>query len=1058
MDPKWWTRRWTGGLAATLIACVFLLSYSVGFADTEFSEPDATSAPAFTIGPGPTVAEGPDFATLKFGDPWNMNNAQDIYLHSSPYCEAPRTFKNITMASGIWAGQSVVPFRDGKQLSSPNFWLLFPGYKGGLPLGRDGTYASNAIDTSKYTKLTLRMYIGNIQQPPSDPQPWDTVRLMWTDGDLKDFADGRCAVSNIISPVQGWHTYQIDLSTLGTSNNGTCSNPIAGWTGKVTGLRVMPIADRNDVEVRVDWARLSGTSTAQAPITWSNSGSLISLFADTDTDAGNGNLMQIAANQNGAAGSLNWDAGRLPPGIYNIYGVSGSDYAGLNLANPWDMKQSGDVIETGGINTSFDGNNLVGTTTQGGGYINLNLDQSKQIDPALFNRLSFRINVTNAGKHFSVWWQDSDDAWVEGVSNQAHTGSGWMTVNVNLSGNAKWANGKTKKNFRLLPVVQPNEPFSLDWVGLTASAHATQESELSGQTAWSTTPLTIKGAPVIQFSKPSMTSGVDYATEALGNPWDFSSNADVQSTLNLTKEQWNSGILAGESATVARQCSESSTSGVWGEPNLNMKMGRNIDTSRFRYANFRMKLDGDQDVGWGWVARIYFLQKGYNNPAIPQHPGDHAVTNDIVIYEGWNDYTIDMTRSDLYDDETKSYSTWTGISPSLIRFDPHEIPHSIPRTFEMDSISIHAKDVADQSYSIEWALSNGVPTTQTLYYSDQPPGRAGAAKTVIATLTGGETSYTWNTSAVAEGEYYITGVAQDGYNSVEWWSEAPLIVDRTPSIQFTGTGVVDKVSQGNAFAWDMNIMSDLDLSDVGQINGLTSTGGKLVGTTAGNNGQAYFGLNLQGKNIDPATYTKLQVIQTTTWNRVGVSQFSIQYRDVDIGSDIGSWNSCDSMTDAGAPWHLSFGHAIYTIDLTKCTGWSNGRAKSNFRFLPAIPPNYSFEIDRLAIFQPGSSTYQIQWTNTTSGSRSVDTEKLEIALYYDTDKQGFDGELIASGLNPTATYSWDTSALGNGAYYIYGEAYNHVSPPQRVYAPNTVQVGLSIDDLNNKAYLPNLSR
>lgn len=1053
--------RWLLTGSALLLSCILLLASS-GITLAEMgptAEPDVADAPAFTITPGAASAEGPDFATRKFGDPWDMNNAQDIYLHSSPYCEAPRTFKNSTLAGGIWSGQSLVPIRDGKQLSSPNFWLHFPGYKGGLLLGRDGQFDGNAIDTSVYYKLTLRMYIGNIQQPPSDPQPWDTVRLMWTDGDLGDFANGRCAVSNKIDPVQGWHTYQIDLRALGSNNNGTCSNPINGWTGKVSGLRVMPIADRNDVEVKVDWARLTGDSPVKLPILWANSGSLISLYADTDNNAGNGWLMQIAANQNGLAGALNWDAGGLPPGNYYIYGQTGSDYAGLNLSDPWDMSQAGDVIEKGGINTSFAGGVMTGATTQGGGYINLKVDQSKTINPSIFNKLTFRINVTQPGKHFSVWWQDSDDAWVEGVSNQAHTGSGWTNVTVDLSGNAKWANGKAKKNFRLLPAVQPSVDFQLDWVGLAAGTALTQESQLAAQSSYSAQRVAIKGAPVLKFSKPSMTSGADYATENLGNPWDFDSSADMGSTLNLLNESYTNGVFRSDSETVTRACNESSTAGVWGEPNLNMNMGRPVDSSRFRYLNFRMKLSGDQDVGWGWVSRVYFLQKGYNNPAIPSQPGDHAITNDIVIYEGWNDYTIDMTRSDLYDDEAKSYSTWTSITPTLIRFDPHEIPHSIPTTFEMDSITIHAKDVADQSYSIEWALSNSSgPLTTTLYYSDQAPARSGAAQVLIATLTGGETSYQWNTSAVAEGEYWLKAVVSDGLNSNEWWSNAPLIVDRTPKIQFTGSSGVTKIASGTTFGWDMNSMTDLDQGDIGSFTGLTAAGGAVKGKTAGNLGQAYFGLNLGGRTINPTTYTKMQVIQTTHWDRQSVSQFSIQYRDMDLGTDVGSWNSCNSTTSTGGELHLEEGREVYTIDLSACPGWNNGRAKNQIRYLPAIPANYSFEVDRIAIYQPGATTYQIQWNNVTGGARSVDTEKLEVALYYNTTNAGSGGDHIASGLSPSGSYTWDVSGLGNGLYYIYAEAYNHVSPPQQVYAAGSLQIGLTPADFAHNTYMPTIAR
>lgn len=1052
-------------LPLVLLCLLVLAAAHVGLAQEGTDDVDNfplnVSVPALTINAPANVAEGADFASQNLGDAWDMSNVQDLYLHSSPYCEFPRTFENISTTNGEWSGTSKVQSKgDGTGGSdSPSFWLLFPGYKGTVFMGRDGM-AGHAIDTTKYSKLTVRMYIGNVQKPPSDPQPWDTIRLQWTDGDLKDFSNGRCATSNTIAPVQGWHTYEINLNTIGVQNQGTCSKPIAGWTGNITGLRILPIADRNNVEVKVDWARLTGAPVTN-PVTWADgslAGKTISLWVDNDTNAGNGFVDQVAVDQDAGAGTYNLDSSHLPPGDYYVYGALGADYAGLTLADPWDMQQSSDVPAFGGITISFNGGTLNGTTTQGGGFINLNVHSINYIDPTKFTRLTFRQNTTESNKNYSVHWQDSDDTWHTGDVGNRSLQAGTQIYSIDLSVFANWNNGKAKKSFRLLPVVQPSQQFQLDWVSLTTGSQPTQESDLSAQIGYSSL-MRVNQAPVLDFTQPSMRSGVDYASESLGNLWDFDSSADVASTLNLIKQVYEGGIFKSEGALVQQKCSDDPLTAPWGEPNVNVKMGKKIDTSRFRYITFRMQLDSAQDVGWGWVTRIFFLDKGYRHAQfLPD--GDHAVGNDIIIFEGWNDYTIDygLTKAqkpDLYDDEVESYSEWTTITPSFFRFDPHEIPNGIPRTFELDSIEIRAKDVADASFNIKWTQQNAESesTTVTLYY-ESITARGGAATPVkIADVTNA-ISYTWDTSVVAEGEYRIKGVVTDGVNSSEWWSESPLIIDRTPKINFVGSDPLVKVNEGTRRSWQMDSSTELDGGDT-TLKNWSISGGHLQGTTGGGAGQSWVALNLGRVTIDPAVYSKLIVRQSTEWDRKTLSQFALQFRDADNGTDIGQWHTCNSVDDQKKAMNLEEGWKIYTFDLTKCADWQNGRNKNQIRYMPAILANYGVEIDWLKFYQPNSATHTIQWQNATASARSVDAEKLEVALYYDVNNSGADGELIASGLPATGSYPWDTSYLDHRTFYIYAEVYNHVSPPSNKYSPTAVQIG---SDLDKHLFLPEIVR
>lgn len=63
-----------------------------------------------------------------------------------------------------------------------------------------------------------------------------------------------------------------------------------------------------------------------------------------------------------------------------------------------------------------------------------------------------------------------------------------------------------------------------------------------------------------------------------------------------------------------------------------------------------------------------------------------------------------------------------------------------------------------------------------------------------------------------------------------------------------------------------------------------------------------------------------------------------------------------------------------------------------------------------------NTSYLITWLADDS------EEDASISLFYDSNNFGSDGILIASGLseNATTSYTWNTTAIPDGSYYIYG--------------------------------------
>ncbi len=81
------------------------------------------------------------------------------------------------------------------------------------------------------------------------------------------------------------------------------------------------------------------------------------------------------------------------------------------------------------------------------------------------------------------------------------------------------------------------------------------------------------------------------------------------------------------------------------------------------------------------------------------------------------------------------------------------------------------------------------------------------------------------------------------------------------------------------------------------------------------------------------------------------------------------------------------------------------------------------------------SNYTIKWVD------SDPDDDASISFYYDTDKTGYNGTLIAKGLSEDDSvnqYIWDCSEIKKGAYYIYAIIDDGINPPVYAYSLGTV--------------------
>ncbi|PSQ85888.1 MAG: hypothetical protein BRD40_00005, partial [Bacteroidetes bacterium QS_1_65_9] len=137
------------------------------------------------------------------------------------------------------------------------------------------------------------------------------------------------------------------------------------------------------------------------------------------------------------------------------------------------------------------------------------------------------------------------------------------------------------------------------------------------------------------------------------------------------------------------------------------------------------------------------------------------------------------------------------------------------------------------------------------------------------------------------------------------------------------------------------------------------------------------------------------------------------------------------------------------------TDFSTNGAQSKGFYVLQSPPQGTYTIEL-----PDQDTYQIDvfGANTApfievshsgmsgggldlSYTASDPDDEAEVSLFYDNDNRGQDGVLIEEGLSAEeSTYTWDTSELPSGTYYVYATASDEKNAPAVDYAEQSLTV------------------
>lgn len=284
--------------------------------------------------------------------------------------------------------------------------------------------------------------------------------------------------------------------------------------------------------------------------------------------------------------------------------------------------------------------------------------------------------------------------------------------------------------------------------------------------------LNIHQAPILSFSSPSFVSGVDYASTAVEDPWGMSNAEDIALANGFDKIVFDDGILTADTISSDSQ--------------LHLNIEGTVNTNKYYYATFRMYLEGEQSISNGWVQRFFWWYTG---------PAESEVTQDMVLYEGWHTYTVDLSQAMM-----ETTGGWDG-QPINLRFDPHESRDD--ETFHLDYIALTGIQEASSGSSVPiiFNLETQESAEITFYYdTDTNPasGRTSILEYLAAkALQQAESAYSlflptvmfnspgelnllsglsllWDTTGVPTGTYYISADVDDGVMMTTWYSEAPL--------------------------------------------------------------------------------------------------------------------------------------------------------------------------------------------------------------------------------------------------------------------------------------------
>lgn len=463
---------------------------------------------------------------------------------------------------------------------------------------------------------------------------------------------------------------------------------------------------------------------------------------------------------------------------------SSHDYATEEFGNPWDFSSDSDWD----IQARYESRGITNPTISGGtlkfganpqGYVLIGSAHYgpealhwgtstwlRPIQASAYNRLVFRMYSSLGSDEPAGFAFYTCPFTIPSCDNSRpfFTKPGWNTYSFDLSPADGWTGNVY--GFRITPAGVRSGSFEIDWIRVI-------------RPGGSPTPVT---EPVPVVIDPDRIGGTDYAASVLANPWDFSGPEDVAAFANINNVSFTNGAM--------RACNTSN------DPGFILPIAGPIDGNAFNRFYARIHYEGCFSLadapGGGMNARILYH--------IASDGGAYQVSQDIVVYPGWNEIDLELATSppSLVNDEHAPGPGWAGQTITEIRFDPHE--DRGVRCFTVDEMRLSTADFGAPRFSVRFrddALGTGAPSAGTTaeIFADTSRGTFGGTRLVAGLpVTGGVNTFNY-TGALPQGVYWIWVRLTDGSGKQSSaYARGPLaVIPSQPLAANTVTGVDSNV-------------------------------------------------------------------------------------------------------------------------------------------------------------------------------------------------------------------------------------------------------------------------
>lgn len=426
-------------------------------------------------------------------------------------------------------------------------------------------------------------------------------------------------------------------------------------------------------------------------------------------------------------------------------------------------------------------------------------------------------------------------------------------------------------------------------------------------------------------------------------------------------------------------------------------------------------------------ARLIWTRKDVKAIGNPQESSDWGESNYFRTYSGWHIYSIDLTQIGLLS-FSPSKLKWTDADKITgLRIDPDQ--KSGGKTIQIDWVRLSPKS----NYPVAWNAAGVTGSTQVSFGVNSNDGQgvipihfyAGNVQYNVAQeerILANANSFSFPASLPPGNQQLHATV--DGNTSTGTWN-----VNGDPILTFTNPSM----TSGEEYArsalndpWDFNSMNDL--ASTQNVTSSSIENGAFKGTHAATGGACSeqwsdSGVFMRmGAPIDSSKYRYLSFKTRLD----GTPDISFGWMSRIIWYDGTGFPNVGTSEDVinREGWNT------HVIDLWRSDlqddedpgmrGWKQGAVHQLRIDVDEVPAAQTFYLDDVELFAEPVSTGLFTATWSLSGaSRSANgPDAATITLGYDTDAQGFNGTVIATGISGNQ-YVWDTSGVASGTYYLY---------------------------------------